>query len=525
MAAGRRSARAAATSALTQGVAVATGLQSSFSWRAVAASAAGAYVGQQVDQVLQGSEAMRSVFGTGATGRFVTSAASGFAAGTTAAVFQGGKYNITQVATDAFGNALGNSLADMSSSSNRPLADNFADDHEARIAANPISSWLDKQNRAQEAAEILASQAANESQGSGQDNGYPAVPYTPGDFAGRSTFPGATLGAFMGVGGGTKGLDYDPSKPHVIVYGQRLSKDQWAAIDRYEAGQTTAEFGAGVWDGVKSLPGGVWNGVKTVGDGYRGLAYLLSGNIDSFRPRSNVTLDSIGRGIYHSSPLGIVGSFTEGRYRQAGSDTFGTAVGFATTKFGPSLNNVPGLNSDVGALSKAALRSFGETASIRLENYLGKQGFALYAAPPGNSTPFSATQLRNTPGVASVSSELSQASEGWINAGVPAPIPAQIANSLAGKTFNTFDDLRSAIWQQVGNTPELTVGFSRANIGQMKGGNAPFAPTEYLTESGAFGDRFNIHHVEPIAWGGGVYDLSNLQIVSPKVHYNIHYGR
>jgi hypothetical protein len=188
----------------------------------------------------------------------------------------------------------------------------------------------------------------------------------------------------MNDGGNPQGLNYDSSKPYVIVYGQKLSKDQWAAIDRYEAGQTAAEFGAGIWDGIKSLPGGVWNGIKTVGDGYRGLAYLLSGNIDSFKPRSNVTLDSIGRGIYHSSPLGIVGSLVEGRYRQAGSDTVGTAVGFATTKYAPELNKVPGLNSDVGAMSKTALRSLGETASTRIENYLNDQGLILYAVPPAN---------------------------------------------------------------------------------------------------------------------------------------------
>jgi hypothetical protein len=63
---------------------------------------------------------MRSVFGTEATNKFVNSAVSGFAAGTTVAMFNGGKYNVTQVAADAFGNALGNSLAAASSQSRDP---------------------------------------------------------------------------------------------------------------------------------------------------------------------------------------------------------------------------------------------------------------------------------------------------------------------------------------------------------------------------------------------------------------------
>jgi hypothetical protein len=57
----------------------------------------------------------------------------------------------------------------------------------------------------------------------------------------------------------------------------------------------------------------------------------------------------------------------------------------------------------------------------------------------------------------------------------------------------------------------------------MQDGYAPYAPAEYLNESGAFGQGFNLHHIEPIATGGPVYDLSNIQIVSPKIHYNTHY--
>ena len=52
---------------------------------------------------------------------------------------------------------------------------------------------------------------------------------------------------------------------------------------------------------------------------------------------------------------------------------------------------------------------------------------------------------------------------------------------------------------------------------------APFAPPEYQTGLSDAGMRFNIHHVESIESGGTVYDLSNLQIVSPKVHAEIHY--
>lgn len=102
--------RGAITSALTQGISVATGLQSSFSWRSVAASAVGAGVGSAVGDVVG------PVFGNSPLGQFATRATSGFAAGMTAAAMRGGRVSVTQVATDAFGNALGDSIAAASSS-------------------------------------------------------------------------------------------------------------------------------------------------------------------------------------------------------------------------------------------------------------------------------------------------------------------------------------------------------------------------------------------------------------------------
>lgn len=135
-----------------------------------------------------------------------------------------------------------------------------------------------------------------------------------------------------------------------------------------------------------------------------------------------------------------------------------------------------------------------------------------------------AKQLRNTPGISTASGDLLPASGQWLDPSVLTPIPAQVGDTLIGRTFNSFDDLRSAIWENIGNNPELNSGFSRANLAQLKAGNAPFAPGGYLADSGAFGERFNLHHVDQISNGGAVYDLSNIQIASPKVHFNIHYG-
>ena len=82
--------------ALTQGIAVATGLQQSFSWSGVAASAVGAGVGYGVGSALDGAN----------LNPYVKAGISSFAAGTAAAVARGGRVSVQQVATDAFGQSL-----------------------------------------------------------------------------------------------------------------------------------------------------------------------------------------------------------------------------------------------------------------------------------------------------------------------------------------------------------------------------------------------------------------------------------
>ncbi|MBX4262272.1 HNH endonuclease [Clostridium estertheticum] len=52
----------------------------------------------------------------------------------------------------------------------------------------------------------------------------------------------------------------------------------------------------------------------------------------------------------------------------------------------------------------------------------------------------------------------------------------------------------------------------------MKTGKAPFAPK---VASVGKQSKYVIHHKQPIAKGGGVYDLDNLIIASPKMHQNI----
>jgi hypothetical protein len=104
--------KAAIGSALTQGVAVATGLQKEFSWRSVAASAITAGVTQGVGEAMGGANWQNSS-SLSDFGKFAIDAGSRFIGGTVAQAVtnKGGRVNFGQVAADAFGNALGNSIA------------------------------------------------------------------------------------------------------------------------------------------------------------------------------------------------------------------------------------------------------------------------------------------------------------------------------------------------------------------------------------------------------------------------------
>ncbi|HEX7648502.1 MAG TPA: LysM domain-containing protein [Noviherbaspirillum sp.] len=98
-------ARTAVGSVMTQGIDVVTGLQDHFSWAAVAASAAGAGVSNGAAAGLQDT-AFAHAFGSLGVGTL-----AGFAGGVVTAGLNGGRISTKQVATDAFGNTLGQSLA------------------------------------------------------------------------------------------------------------------------------------------------------------------------------------------------------------------------------------------------------------------------------------------------------------------------------------------------------------------------------------------------------------------------------
>ncbi|MGC7412467.1 LysM peptidoglycan-binding domain-containing protein [Pandoraea pneumonica] len=107
--------RAAVTNVALQGVGVVTGLQSSFSWTSVAASAVGGAVGGALNAggANSISQSINDEIG-GLLGRTVSGVLVGTAAAATTSILRGGRIAIQQVAVDAFGNALGSSFIEQS---------------------------------------------------------------------------------------------------------------------------------------------------------------------------------------------------------------------------------------------------------------------------------------------------------------------------------------------------------------------------------------------------------------------------
>jgi nucleoid-associated protein YgaU len=137
-------ARAAIGNAVSQGIGIATGLQDHFSWVGVAAAGVGAGVGFGMSEALgiTSNGVRTTAFDKAGFGEQVVKAGmTGFAAGMATAVARGGRISVTQVATDAFGNALGNSISEQMALGNQQdpaLGKTFAEDRARRRQANPL---------------------------------------------------------------------------------------------------------------------------------------------------------------------------------------------------------------------------------------------------------------------------------------------------------------------------------------------------------------------------------------------------
>ncbi|MDI3390734.1 RHS repeat-associated core domain-containing protein [Streptomyces sp. B-S-A8] len=142
-------------------------------------------------------------------------------------------------------------------------------------------------------------------------------------------------------------------------------------------------------------------------------------------------------------------------------------------------------------------------------------GLSPYELDPGKSS----GQLRNSPGVVTGGDSLPNVEGQWLRGseGNAGRVPGQVAEGLQGREFESFDKFRKAFWEEVSRHPELAGQFDKSAQTAMANGNAPFAPTAQHHGQG----RYVLHHMQPIQRGGGVYDLDNLAVVTPRYHKEI----
>jgi LysM repeat protein len=207
--------RAAVVNAVTQGMGVVTGLQRRFDWRGVAAS----YVGVAAAQATESAMNIAEAFSTSSTLKGVT-------AGLAASIVRGGRVEVEQVATDAFGASLGTRFAEMTLEYGAASDSDTAwtrdverrrseinpsglpthspwdpslwarDVERRRLEANPFGLQMSAQDTA-DAGRISALQIASQNAGEALSAGEPHI-VKAGDVAAHLTLP-ALIGKLAGA--------------------------------------------------------------------------------------------------------------------------------------------------------------------------------------------------------------------------------------------------------------------------------------------------------------------------------------
>ncbi|EAW1321401.1 colicin [Salmonella enterica subsp. diarizonae] len=103
-----------------------------------------------------------------------------------------------------------------------------------------------------------------------------------------------------------------------------------------------------------------------------------------------------------------------------------------------------------------------------------------------------------------------------------APVPDRIADKLRDREFKNFDDFRKKFWEEVSKDPELIKQLKNQNKTNVQKGKAPFARKK---DQVGGRERVELHHDKPISQDGGVYDMDNIRVTTPKRHIDIHRGK
>ncbi|NWB86323.1 S-type pyocin domain-containing protein [Pseudomonas gingeri] len=148
-----------------------------------------------------------------------------------------------------------------------------------------------------------------------------------------------------------------------------------------------------------------------------------------------------------------------------------------------------------------------------------KDFILVFPADSGLKPLYIVMSVRKTPGTASGQGE--DVTGIWLigaSSGVGVPIPTEVADTLRGRDFNSFDKFRSALWKAVAGSA-VADQFIPQSISRMRTGRAP-----RVRKVDRAGGRlsYELHHLDKVSEGGGVYDVDNLRVNTPRNHIDLH---
>lgn len=422
--------RAALGSTITQGIGVATGLQKSFSWRSVAASAVGAGVGQVVGEAF-GLTPQR-IEGMSPGELFGKRLAKGLVAGTATALAKGGKVAIQQVAVDAFGNALGSSLAAQSSgpsgySEAAQSAREDARDADVTRILNAGNATFTPEEHARARDWLFSSGAGPAAGASSFNKGGPEDGVI--DFSKVKLLPGRLIDFGDGKLVAPDGTVHmrDGVLPVNIRDGQPVAPPKLISLDRQltnieEMAATASGMSMATGDVAEYRPTPVY-AEPLIGEqalvspeemgGYTGHGALTSSwaQVNASLAASKTQVKDfiadrqLGSGLYVAAEVLYPGSGIEALLL-AGSPVVGKAIGAGVAQ----LNKLPVLSASVGSL----LSRSGTTASSRMATLTSPQRIARYE---GHLQRLQASGYRDTEKLAEFSGRIEMLKRGYIAAG------------------------------------------------------------------------------------------------------------
>ncbi|SDU75884.1 DNase/tRNase domain of colicin-like bacteriocin [Pseudomonas psychrophila] len=147
-----------------------------------------------------------------------------------------------------------------------------------------------------------------------------------------------------------------------------------------------------------------------------------------------------------------------------------------------------------------------------------KDFILVFPADSGVQPLYIVMNVRKTPGT--VTGQGEDVAGIWLigaSSGVGVPIPSDVADALRGREFKSFDTFRAALWKAVSGST-ASDQFVKQSVGRMRTGRAP-----RVRKADRVGGRlsYELHHIAKVSEGGGVYDVDNLRVNTPRNHIDL----